>query len=170
MLNSLLRKNFFPQNILYCVYSRANNCRSSYLIRAAPDHRQSASDSRLQWGISRSRMTLQLWQDGLDHSIKDWKRGRQSELGRQCQGEVCVIAECVWWWEMGRRKSKYGAFLWTEARPAEWVEEKVTLPLSLVFFSLTSDFRPVWLTSISYTTCDGVFCTETTHTECRSDN
>lgn len=64
-------------------HSFKNNCKSSYLIRVAPGHRESASDSgqsgrlRRGWYHDGGAMTLQAWQNSLDRCIKGGQRGRE---------------------------------------------------------------------------------------------
>lgn len=86
----------------------------------AAGHRQNASDSSEQiaegeyheagWHYSSDRMA---WAAPL----KTEEEGGWTQSQRE---------ERVWWCGIGRRESKYGAFLGPEACPAEWVEEKVT--------------------------------------------
>lgn len=82
---------------------------------ASPGRSQSARDSGVL-RVGGSPMTfLTVW-SGLEE-----KRGPGGDVR-----ETCVCANRVWWWAMGRRESKYGAFQGPEARPAQWVEVRET--------------------------------------------
>lgn len=126
MLNSSLRKDF-PKNI-YTAYKLLQTT-AKVCIR-------SASDSRLQRGISQSGMTLQLWQDSLDRSIKDWKRGRQISERSVLLPSVCGDEK----WEGGKVNMGHSSGL-RHVLPSGWKRKWLGplfsfLPLSFLFFFL----------------------------------
>lgn len=91
-----------------CGVTPSTMCKSSYLIRVGPGPPAKCFWQRERQIAEGSRMTLQPWQESPGRSITDWERGGGVGWGETSWGEVCVSAEHVWWWGMGRGKVNKG--------------------------------------------------------------